>query len=87
MDTPECNLAKRVYFSTKVTNNKDIHGENQNKRKYTKTNAPTITKISHHMRGQDIMEEDMQSIISTPSGKTREKKNLTSCGSRDGHKV
>ena len=40
-----------------------------NKRKYTKTNAPTITKISHNMRGQDIMEEDMKSMISTPSGK------------------
>ena len=51
MDTPECDLFKKLYLSTKVTNNKYIHGEKQNKRKYTKTNAPTIKEASNHMRG------------------------------------
>ena len=81
-------MVKKVYFITKVTNNTDIYGKKtKNKRKYTNTNAPTITKTSHHMREQDIMEEDMKSMISNPSGKTREIKKLTSCGGRDGHKL
>ena len=38
----------------------------KNKRKYTKTNEPTTTKITHNMRGQDILEEDIKAMISNP---------------------
>ena len=35
-----------------------INGKNEKKRKYTKNKPPNATRISSHIRFQDIMEED-----------------------------
>ena len=50
MDTP----AMRVSLSPEGTNRS--HGENKNKKNYTKTNPPTIAKISRCLGGQVIMD-------------------------------
>ena len=44
-----------LYISTEVTNSS--HGENKNKRDYSKKNPHTVEKVSLFLIGQDILED------------------------------
>ena len=58
METP----AMRLYLSPDVTNN--IHGKTKNNSNYTNNNPSAVEKIPYHMRGQDILEEVVNSMAS-----------------------
>ena len=73
MQTP----STRVSLSPEETHR--IHGKKRIK--YIKKNPPTVSKISSHLRGQDIMEYYMwKTKASTPEHISKEIKNLSSSG-------